>query len=251
MKDLPYYKMYPADAETDENFRAMTDAEKGFYWRCLNHCWLNGGLPADPQERARTLGNPRGYADKMWARVGRCFITISEGTRVVNRRQEEERSKAVAKSSKCSDAVRTRYGRRSDVSPRAVTRTDSDSVSGVVTPDGSAEGNPLYAGFQVFIEIWQKPCECCEMQFPCAKVDLGCQQWISLVDIGRITMENLEKVTAGLVRYRASREWHRDHGQWVPAVPTFLGWSKDGRPAEPLWNDQPVPFKSKSAGEGY
>jgi len=114
---------------------------------------------------------------------------------------------------------------------------------------GDTDGNPLYSGFQVFIEIWQKPCECCDMRFPCSKVDLGSQQWMTLVDIGRITMETLEKVTAGLVRYRASREWHRDHGQWVPAVPKFLGWSSDGRPAEPLWNDHPAPFKQ--SGEGY
>lgn len=132
---------------------------------------------------------------------------------------------------------------------RVFARPDSDSDSSVVAREGSPEGNPLYAGYAVFVEIWQKPCECCEMQFPCLKVDLGGQQWILLVDTGRITMETLEKPTAGLVRYRASREWHKDGGNWVPAVPSFLGWSKDGRPAEPLWNDHPVPFRARAVGE--
>lgn len=133
---------------------------------------------------------------------------------------------------------------------RASGALTSDSDLGVVVGEGSVEGNPLYAGYQVFVEIWQKPCECCEMQFPCLKVDLGGQLWILLVDNGRITMETLDKPTAGLVRYRASREWHKDGGKWVPAVPSFLGWSKDGRPAEPLWNDQPVPFRAQIR-EGY
>ncbi len=38
MKSLPFFCWYPVDAETDENFRAMTYAEVGFYLRCLKSC---------------------------------------------------------------------------------------------------------------------------------------------------------------------------------------------------------------------
>ncbi len=105
-KALPYYKMYPADAETDENFRAMNDTELGFYWRCLNHAWINGSLPADPENRARTLRTTRRTADKLWDRVGKCFIeTEDDHLRLVNRRQEEERDRAISKSEKNSSVA--------------------------------------------------------------------------------------------------------------------------------------------------
>ncbi len=40
MKKLPFYKMYPADAEMDENFRLMTLEQRGMYWTLLNHSGL-------------------------------------------------------------------------------------------------------------------------------------------------------------------------------------------------------------------
>lgn len=258
LKDLPYYKMYPADAETDENFRSMTDAEKGFYWRCLNHCWLNGSLPADSTERARVLQNAKAYAEKMWLRVGRCFSPSSDPARLVNKRQEEERKKAVLKSGKCSDAVRSRYGRITNDLPRAVERTDSDFVPGseCVSPEeglGETEPSRRVAGaaYRDFIDLWQMPCVCCGMQFSMRDEILGGRVWFSLVDQGKITTANLAEITAGLERYRASTDWHKDGGKYVPSVASWLGWSKNGLPADPRWRDRPTPHLKRATGEGY
>ena len=136
--DLPYYKMYPADAETDAKFRAMNDAEKGYYWRLLNHAWLNDGLAADQDELAREMGSSRSYHRKMWVRCGACFDIPLESGRVGNKRQEEERSKAKRRSESATNSVRTRYERSSDVALRALTRADSDSESdsGSEFPEG-------------------------------------------------------------------------------------------------------------------
>ena len=147
VKALPYFKFYPGDAETDENFRSMDDAEKGFYWRCLNHSWLNCGLPADPDERARALGSDRKYADKQWVRVGRCFsVSPEDASRVVNRRQEEERLKAKLKSERATKSVRTRYERNyersTDESLRALTPAVYESESSVVAEVSSQESEP-------------------------------------------------------------------------------------------------------------
>lgn len=95
-KKLPYYRMYPADAETDENFRLLTDEELGFYWRCLNASWNNTGLPEDPEMRARSLRTERSEADRKWVSVVRCF-DLQSG-RYVNGRQEKERALALQKS---------------------------------------------------------------------------------------------------------------------------------------------------------
>lgn len=68
----------------------MDDREFGFYMRCLNHSWLNRGLPADLQEVARIIGRPEAYVTRVWPRVGKCFEE-HEG-RLVNPKQEEQRA---------------------------------------------------------------------------------------------------------------------------------------------------------------
>jgi hypothetical protein len=124
-KLLPYYKMYPADADTDENFRAMNDEERGFYWRCLNHAWINGGLPVERSLRARCLFVEAALHDKLWERVGLCFEETEDGSRLVNHRQESERAIAVSKREQSSEA-----GRRSASVRRSLERPLNDRSNG-------------------------------------------------------------------------------------------------------------------------
>ncbi len=107
---LPYFCWYPADAETDSNYSAMDDAELGFYHRCLNYSWRNGGLPADAKERARALKRTKPYADKKWIRVGKCFFPSKEDPALlVNPRQEKERQKAFSRNRRATDAANARH----------------------------------------------------------------------------------------------------------------------------------------------
>lgn len=71
------------------------------------------------------------YADKMWKRVGRCFISSPDDpSRLVNKRQEEERAKAIQTSERNTAAVRTRYERRYERSQNVEQRAyESESVS--------------------------------------------------------------------------------------------------------------------------
>lgn len=133
-KALPYFKWYPGDAETDENFKAFTDAELGFYMRCLNHAWINGGLPPDPALRARSLRVSQKYHDQKWAAVAKCFMLSEDAQRFLNPRQEKERSEALSKSIKATKAVLKRYEKATnvptDVTPRALARAESESDYG-------------------------------------------------------------------------------------------------------------------------
>ncbi len=135
---LPYYRWFPKDAETSEAYASMTDAELGFYHRCLNRAWLNDGLPADPAKRAQALQKPRSYADKMWSGIVGERFTLDDNGRYRNGRQEEERMKAIRKSEQASDAVSERERKRNIRSSpdestddlRAQARPGSGSVSG-------------------------------------------------------------------------------------------------------------------------
>jgi hypothetical protein len=115
----------------------MTDAELGFYHRCLNHSWINSGLPCDLDELARAMRVTRAYLDKIWKRVGKRFECL-EG-KLVNRRQELERAHATSKSERATASVRTRYERSYERStndlPRARARPGSESDSGFGSND--------------------------------------------------------------------------------------------------------------------
>lgn len=135
MKGLPYFRWYPADAETDENYSSLNDRELGFFHRCLNRAWLNNGLPADLDQLAKAMHVTRSYLNSIWPKVGRCFVHHpDEVHRIVNPRQEQERSHATAKS------LTNQRNRLTNVERPPRARFVSDSVSVSSSSGGSAEG---------------------------------------------------------------------------------------------------------------
>jgi uncharacterized protein YdaU (DUF1376 family) len=97
MKALPYYRLYPKDFDTDEAMRLLDVSESGLYLWCLNHAWVNDGLPAEPEEIRRALKVTARVFSKLWPRVSKCFMVCSDG-RLRSKRQEEERAIAMGKS---------------------------------------------------------------------------------------------------------------------------------------------------------
>lgn len=111
-KELPYFRWYPKDAESDEKYGSMEDDELGFFHRCLNKSWMNEGIPTDPDARARLMKTPRAIADKRWEQVKKCFVpsTMFPG-KLVNPRQEEERLHVMSVSVSARNSINKRYGR--------------------------------------------------------------------------------------------------------------------------------------------
>lgn len=204
MKDLPYFRWYPADAETDESYASMTDAELGFYHRCLNRSWINDGLPTEPKDLARRMGVTLPYLKKIWATVGSRFDVSPATGRYVNPRQERERLLVIGKSEKAAFAARLSHadGVRSQkdphsvrsafaesvAQPRAVARPDSGSVSEVLFKENLPHPSTNPETFPAATdEHWQKFCEL----YGQAKVDSLPQDfsaaWHSwrLLDIGQ------------------------------------------------------------------
>lgn len=136
MKELPYYRMWVKDFDTNENVRLLNLPEVGLYLLCLNHAWINEGLPGTPGDISRALKIPEREFAKYWSRVACCFQLENDG-RFRNNRQEEEREHAAQKSIRSSNAVSERERKRalrssndtSDDDPRARARPGSDSGS--------------------------------------------------------------------------------------------------------------------------
>lgn len=134
-KELPYFRWYPADAESDFRYSALSLPELGLFHRCLNFSWLNDGLPADPVEIGRSLRISSRDIKTLWPRVSECF-ELRDG-RTFNRRQEEERIHARTKSERNTSAVRTRYERTSNVPTNEVQHARARAASASVSVFGS------------------------------------------------------------------------------------------------------------------
>lgn len=210
--ELPYFKWYPADADTDEDFRAMTDAEVGFYLRCLNHSWLNKGIPADSKARARTLRVTQSYGDKQWLTVGKRFEpSLDDPARLINTRQEIERERALTKSRRATDSIRTRYERtyersyerRTNEPPHALAGADcvSDFAGSFLElnkKNSEAKPGIVRASFAQFWLRW------CELTKRKQRESYACQAWISVVEFDTEAL-----ALACLERYGASDEVRR------------------------------------------
>ena len=150
MKAYPYFKWYPADAETDEWYSSLNDQELGFFHRCLNKAWTNNGLPPDMDALASLMRVNRKYLDKLWGKVGERFSpTDTIHPRLVNPRQEKERLEAISKSQKATKSIRTRYERRENEPLRA-------SVSVYVSPEEKEpeKEKPPSGRFEEWWALW-------------------------------------------------------------------------------------------------
>ena len=108
----PAFQWYPKECDTDENVRGMDDREFGFYVRCLNHSWINDGLPEDLGELARVMQRPAGYVRRIWERVGRCFFP--DGNRLRNPKQESQRQEYQRFKESRRSAANTRWAKQED-----------------------------------------------------------------------------------------------------------------------------------------
>jgi uncharacterized protein YdaU (DUF1376 family) len=138
MPKAPAWQWYPKDCDTDENVRGMDDREFGFYVRCLNHSWLNDGLPSDLDELARIMARTRKYLDTVWLRVGRCFAL--DGGRLRNPKQESLRRKQNEYSDSRRSGATARWNKHEQCTPDArASEMQCSPISNLHTASASAD----------------------------------------------------------------------------------------------------------------
>lgn len=146
MKNLPYMRWFPADADGDEKYASLNDEDLGFFHRLLNKSWINTGLPADLDELAGLMHISRAQLNKRWKKVGRCWN--QDGERLFNPRQEVERAYAIRKSERATESVQTRYRKATSVGTdegsnelRTTYQSESESES-----EGRIETHTQFSG---------------------------------------------------------------------------------------------------------
>ncbi len=126
--DFPFFRWFAADAETDDVYAGMTNAEVGFYHRCLNRSWINGGIPADLDILRRSFRLTVAEFNRVWPAVSKRFeAALGNPNRLVDPHQEREREHAMSKSLANqrmgnANAKRTRTERDANGSQRALAR---------------------------------------------------------------------------------------------------------------------------------
>ncbi len=268
MGKLCYFKWYPADAEADATYRAMSDKERGFYHHCLNLVWTNDGLPADPAERARVLGRNRNEADALWGtRVLTRFIPhpLRQGY-LTDARLHQEGVQAKQKSVKAAESVKVRYERtttktenvalrasdydydssytvKPDTNPTTGIHSDSLSFNGKISASTSTEkvnpdtgsttrfnGNSLLDDFGTFLEAVT------ECELPASPKDLqekASLEWRRL-DFGQkqLAIKGLrDRKAAGEFddpRYRPHPQNYLKNQTWLRPVRSRLNGNRNG-----------------------
>lgn len=90
----PAVLWFGSDFYEDEHVLQMTYEQQGVYQRLLWIAHRNEGLPADPAALARMLGLPaKRFASKVWPAIAPCWEATGDGSRLIQRRQEEERAR--------------------------------------------------------------------------------------------------------------------------------------------------------------
>lgn len=104
MTNSPAYLWYPKDILSSGRVAALTLEEELWYRRALDQSWLAEGLPSDPGEFAGWVG--RGCTVESATKLIEKFFVPhkKDDAKVVNLRQEEERTKLKKKSAERSKA---------------------------------------------------------------------------------------------------------------------------------------------------
>jgi uncharacterized protein YdaU (DUF1376 family) len=138
LKELPFFKWFPADAETDAFYASLSYEALGLYHRMLNLAWINNGLPSDLEELASVIRVERSFLDKYWPKLSKRWV--ERDGMLFNSKQEEERADALEKSQKASEAAKARYGRNANaVHPQCERNANAPIRASVSVSDSSSE----------------------------------------------------------------------------------------------------------------
>ena len=247
---LPYYPHYPADFMESEKVLAMNLSEVGLYQLSLDYAWIHGYIPDDPKELARLIRHDAAAVRKAWPKVRPCWVENGSPGRLVNERQEQERAKALRKSSLATSAVRTRYVRSTDVDT-AVPTSDS---SGVGTNEhirayGSVSGSEKEKKDELFSldeppfdPPWEEEVErVTERIWKRHGAFRRCAREVVKAKLRTICMDVPEPERVAALQYidiqhekmKRSEDWTKDGGAYIKGLDAWLN------PKNRLWENEP------------
>lgn len=266
MAKKPSFQFYPGDWKKDPAVQGCSFAARGLWFEMLiimfeaqPRGYLTAtGAPMTEEALARIAGGSVVETKRCLAELKKNTVfSVDDNGLIFSRRllRDEQISSVRSAAGKMGgrpitkqDDLRklTESKTESKTKRRASPRTGAveaevEVEAEVVFSEG-VRGNPerahpppshsLISAYDRLIEQWPNPTD----------TDLGAQVWISLVDSREITESNLDDIFHGLERWKQSDQWASGKQH---SVPTWLGYSKDGKPSGKRWKDFPRAVKAE------
>ena len=125
-RDFEWFPFYPADFLNSPSVKRLYPQEVGWYVLLLCYEWIDGPLPADPEELALRCGTDSEAIATSWPRLGRCFKKTEDGQHYINPRLEEIRAEQNMKRRKLSKAgskgAKSMWGKRKGAHGQAMAK---------------------------------------------------------------------------------------------------------------------------------
>jgi uncharacterized protein YdaU (DUF1376 family) len=136
----PAFQFYPSDFLSSSKVDRMSMTERGVYITLLSRCWMDNGLPSDLDALAKFAKMRPQKFRRMWAAgaLHECFYERSG--RLLNERQERERSKQDQYRRRQSDNADMRW--HSHRNAKAIPPPGSDQASGNALQSSSLSLSP-------------------------------------------------------------------------------------------------------------
>ncbi len=224
MRNLPYYRLWVKDFDTNESVRELNLAEAGLFLFALNHAWVNDGLPADPESIRRVLKISPSEFRRHWPLVAKCFYQDSSN-RLRNKRQEEERAEALSASVRNTANVRRRYDKPTTVEESypsgSTTRGRANESESVSDSEGGSKELSLQDDFHRFTEA----CAIAEMVGSESDLFMARTWWV------RLDLADRLAAVAGIKDRVAAGEY--DEARYRPLPQNYLQqklWQRTIRP---------------------
>ncbi len=240
MSKYPAFQFYPADYLADANVALMPLEAEGAYIRLMAYCWREDGLPTEMEKLAKLCRVSVEKMQELWPYLENCFVSTCYNSASVlhhprlekEKRKQKEYSKTKSVAGKkgaekrwasASEDNSTCHSSAIDL-PLAKNSFSSSISSSIISntplpPEGDVDG------FEIFWKAYPKKTakEYCERIWKRKHLSAKVQAIADTVE-----------------RYKASPDWKKDNGRYIPNPSTFLNQGRwlDEVPqqAKPEWN---------------
>lgn len=221
-----YFKWTPTDWLSSRGVRMMDATQRGWYVQLLNEAWESepqNRLPDNAAFLQRLAGANVSDPDleRRWNEVMAMFPIGSDGLRH-NPRLERELDECNRVSTQNSKAGKASASKRSQATPvqRSLISGSTETqreVNGKATNQNQNQNQKYLPGFALFWESYPKKVDKVKAEKAWRKQ--GCES-------------SPNDIIAALERHKASSQWRKDNGQFIPNPATWLNGQR--------WEDQTI-----------
>lgn len=244
LEDLTFYDWSVSRWVTSDAHDELDALGRGIYREMLDYCYVQGSVSADPVVLSRRCACTRQELIERWETIERYFYRSEDG-KLRNRHADAFRSEYTD-----FIEVRRANGRRGGRPKKPIENQPlSENKPSGLSPLNQPQNQPgklrredkrkkeeeettqhdgaVAAAFDGWFDFYPKA----------VRRDAARGAWFQLMESGDISLKTISDVIAGTERWKNSKEWAKEDGEYIPEPKTFLigNLKHSGR----LWKEYP------------